>query len=63
MLGHHETVKLLAEKGATMMTNGINLTNGMGKFFKILLFLVFVKNLNRLFMFTSCLCMESIRSC
>jgi len=31
MLGHHETVKLLAEKGATMMTNGINLTNGMGK--------------------------------
>jgi hypothetical protein len=31
MLGHHETVKLLAEKGSTMMTNGINLTNGMGK--------------------------------
>jgi hypothetical protein len=31
MLGHHDTVKLLAEKGATMMTNGINLNNGMGK--------------------------------
>lgn len=30
MLGHHDTVKLLAEKGSTMMTNGINLTNGMG---------------------------------
>ncbi|CAF3242462.1 unnamed protein product [Rotaria socialis] len=30
MLGHHETVKLLAEKNATMMTNGINLANGMG---------------------------------
>ncbi|CAF3918144.1 unnamed protein product [Rotaria magnacalcarata] len=30
MLGHHETVKLLAEKNVTMMTNGINLTNGMG---------------------------------
>ncbi|CAF3948503.1 unnamed protein product [Rotaria sp. Silwood2] len=30
MLGHHEAVKLLAERGATMMTNGINLTNGMG---------------------------------
>jgi hypothetical protein len=31
MLGHHESVKLLAEKGTTMMTNGINLSNGMGK--------------------------------
>ncbi|CAF4697572.1 unnamed protein product, partial [Rotaria sp. Silwood1] len=30
MLGHHEAVKLLAERGATMMTNGINLTNGLG---------------------------------
>ena len=31
MLGHHETVKILAEKGATMMTDSTNLTNGLGK--------------------------------
>jgi len=30
MLGHHELVKLLAEKGNSMMTNATNLTNGMG---------------------------------
>lgn len=31
MLGHHDVVKLLAEKNVAMMTNGVNLTNGMGK--------------------------------
>lgn len=30
MLGHHETVKILAEKGATMLTDSTNLTNGLG---------------------------------
>ena len=30
MLGHHDAVKVLAEKGEKMMPNGINVSNGMG---------------------------------
>jgi ankyrin repeat protein len=30
MLGHDETTKLLAERAATMATDAVNLTNGMG---------------------------------
>jgi hypothetical protein len=43
MLGHHQVVKLLSEKCATMMTNGINLTNGMGKLKKDFRFFLFSK--------------------
>jgi hypothetical protein len=65
MLGHHEAVKLLAEKSATMMTNGINLTNGTGKSETIVWFFqrISMEYLNRIFKFTSRLCLESIRGC
>ena len=63
MLGHHETVKLLAEKGATMLTDNVNLTNGLGKN-KLILVFFFVQRdfFFRLFMFTSRLHLESSRS-
>ena len=60
MLGHHDIVKLLTEKSTTMMTDIINLTNGIGKLKRIIRKII-MNILNRIFKFTSCLCMESIR--
>jgi ankyrin repeat protein len=61
MLGHPEVVKLLAEKSTAMMTDAINLTNGAGKVEDLLEYLIW-KIANRIFMFTSRLCLESIRN-
>lgn len=55
MLGHSETMKLLAERSSTMMTDAINLTNGMGKktcrrktFVDVFSFLLFLRGYSSL---------------